>query len=242
MNIDVLDKKLFLNHFLSPLSKINDSCVITVTPEELSSVVCTSDSSVILHSTYKTETDTKTPKDLNIADLKKIIKAFDCIAGDSFKFTVHENNISYSGTEIRFKYHLLEDGIVTKPKINVEKLGALDFPITFTLQYKTLLELLRGSTFTTESNKLYLYSENGKIIGDLTDKARHNVDSMSIPLCEYSGTPLQSLCLNFELIRIISGVRVKQLECTINPKIGIVVFQTADSIVKTKYIASSLVK
>lgn len=242
MNIDIHDKKLFLNHFLLPLSKINDSCVITVSNDALTSVVCTSDSSVILHTSYKVETNVKSPKDLNIADVRKVIKAFDCIAGDSFKFSVDENNLSYSGPEIRFKYHLLEDGIITKPKINVEKLGDLSFPITFTVQYKTLLELLRGSTFTTESNKLYLYSENNKIFGDLTDRARHNVDSLSLPLCDYSGPPLESLCLNFELIRIISGVRVKQLECRVNPKIGIIVFQIADGDVKAKYIASSLVK
>jgi len=186
--------------------------------------------------------DTDTSLRLNISDIKKVIKAFECIQDNSFTVTIDKNNISYSGSEIRFKYHLLEDGIIIPPKVDVSKIASLSFPVTFNIQYKSLIDLLRGSTFATESNKLYIYSQDGKIYGDLTDKARHNVDNISLPLGEYTGSPLESLCLNFELIRIISSVRVKQLECKINPKLGVIMFQLLDGVVKTRYIASSLVK
>jgi len=242
VNVAVPDKKLFLNSFLLPISKINDSCVIQLDKNGFNCTVATSDASVILYTAYKINTKTDEKININISDVKKVIKAFEGVSSDSFNFTVDKNNISYFGPEIRFKYHLLEDGIITKPKIDIAKINDLDFPVNFTIQYKTLLELLRGSTFATESNKLYLYTEDGKIVGDLTDKSRHNVDSISIPLAEYTGAPLGSICLNFELIRIISGVRVKQLQCSINPKIGIVLFHVADNIVTTKYIASSLIK
>lgn len=242
MKITIPDKKVFINSFLSPISKISDSCVINISESGLSCVTCTPDAAIILHSHFNLDIDIDKSFDLNIADIKKVYKAFECISSDSFVFNVDKNNISYNGTEIRFKYHLLEDGIITKPKINVTKISGLEFPLKFTIQYKSLVELLRGSTFATESNKLYVYSENNKIFGDLTDKARHNVDSMSIPLCEYTGPEIQTICLNFELIRIISGVRVKQLECRVNPKIGIIVFQTSETPVKTQYIASSLIK
>jgi len=242
VKITIPDKKIFLNSFLSPINKISDSCIITVSDNGLSCIAHTADAAIILHTNYKLDLDIDKPFNLNVADVKKIYKAFDCIGSDSFVFEVDNNSLNYSGTEIKFKYHLLEDGIITKPKINIEKINSLDFPITFTIQYKSLVELLRGSTFTTESNKLYIYSDKGKVFGDLTDKARHNVDSMSIPLCDYQGQELPPICLNFELIRIISGVRVKQLECRINPKIGIIVFQIADNVVNTQYIASSLVR
>lgn len=242
MNVFIPDKKLFVNSFLSPLSKINDSCVVSISDTGFSSIVSTADSSVILFSQYKLEIDIDKPIDLNIADLKKVLKAFDCIGSNSFTLGIDTNNICYNGSEIRFKYHLLEDGIITKPKINIQKLNSLEFPIIFNIQYKSLLELLRGSTFATESNKLYIHTENNKILGDLTDKARHNVDSMSLPLCEYTGPGFDTLCLNFEIVRIISGVKVKQLECKINPKLGVVLFQATDNIVNTQYVASTLVK
>jgi len=241
VNVTIPDKKLFLTSFLLPISKINDSCVIYLDKNGFSCTVATSDASVILYSSYKLNLKVENLIALNISDIKKVIKAFEGIGGDSFTFLVDKNNISYFGTDVRFKYHLLEDGIINKPKIDINKINTLEFPVNFTIQYKTILDLLRGSTFATESNKLYLYTENGKIIGDLTDKSRHNVDSISIPIADFTGT-LNSMCLNFELIRIISGVRVKQLQCSINPKIGIVLFHVADNIVTTKYIASSLIK
>lgn len=242
MNIFIPDKKLFISSFLSPISKINDSCVICIDSSGLQCIVCTADSTIILHTQYKLPLDVEGTQYLNVADVKKIIKAFDCVSADSFTFSVDKNNISYSGTEIKFKYHLLENGIITQPKINIDKIECLDFPINFTVQYKSLVELLRGSTFATESNKLYLHSDDTKIYGDLTDRARHNVDSMSVPLCDYTGPALQDICLNFELIRIISSVRVKQLDCKINPKLGVVLFQINDNIIKTRYISSSMVK
>lgn len=242
MKVVIPDKKLFLYNFLQPIAKISDSCVVKLNDSALSCLTCTPDSSVILYAQYNLANDYDTQIILNIPDLKKLIKAFECISTDSFSLTLDKNNLTYLGTEIKLKYHLLEDGIITTPKLNLEKMNQLDFPITFVLPYKVLLDLIRGSTFATESNKLYLYSENGKIYGDLTDRARHNVDSFSIPICDYNGPELQNLCLNFEVIRIISGVRVKQLECKVNPKLGVIMFQITDNKTITKYLASSLVK
>ena len=242
MNVFIPNKKLFISSFLQPVSKISDSCVICVKNDGLTCTVCTSDSSIVLNTQYKINLTVDSPICLNIADIKKVIKAFECVSGDSFTFKVDKNNICYSGQEVNFKYHLFENGIINQPKMNIEKLDCIDFPITFVIQYKTFIELLRGSTFATESNKLYLYSKDNKVYGDLTDRARHNVDNFSLPLAEYTGPTLTDICLNFETIRIISGVRVKQLECKINPKLGVILFQINDDTIKTKYIAYSLVK
>ena len=242
MNINIPDRKLFLSGFLSPLGKISDSCVINLHDNGFDSLVCTSDASIILATNYKLGLDMDTPIHLNIADIKKIIKVLDCIPEESVTLTLDKNNITYNNKNIKFKYHLLEDGIITIPKINLKKIEEIQFPVKFTFEYKTLLDLLRGSTFATESNKVYLYSDSGKILGDLTDRARHNIDSFTIPMCEYNGPDLQPICLNFELIRIISSVRVKQLDCLINPKLGVIIFQINSGNITTKYIASSLVK
>lgn len=242
MIINIPDRQSFLKNFLLPISKINDGCVIEVNQDGFSCLTATADSAVILHNRYNLDIDVDKPLTLNIADIKKIIKVVECVGDDKISLNIDKNNISYNGNGMKFKYHLLEDGIITAPKLSVKKLTEIDFPINFTIQYKTLVELLRGSTFATESNKVYLYSENGKVYGDLTDRARHNVDSFTLPICEYPGTVFSDICLNFEIVRIISGVRVKELHCKINPKIGIVLFEISDKLIQTKYIASSLIK
>jgi DNA polymerase III sliding clamp (beta) subunit (PCNA family) len=240
--INVPDRQSFLKNFLLPISKINDGCVIEASSDGFSCLTATADSSVILFNKFNNDLDIEQPINLNIADIKKIIKVVECVEGESLSLNVDKNNINYNGNGIKFKYHLLEDGIITAPKLSIKKLTEIEFPIAFTLPYKTIVELLKGSTFATESNKLYFYSENGKVFGDLTDRARHNVDSFTLPVCDYSGPSFTEICLNFELIRIISGVRVKELQCKINPKLGVVIFEVTDKLIQTKYIASALIK
>ena len=242
MIINILDRSSFLKNFLLPISKINDGCVIEISSDGFSCLTATADSSVILFNKFNIELDVDKPINLNIADIKKIIKVIECVEGDTISLNVDKNNINYNGGGIKFKYHLLEDGIVTTPKLSIKKLTEIEFPISFTLPYKTIVELLKGSTFATESNKIYFYSNGGKVYGDLTDRARHNVDSFTLPISDYAGINFSDICLNFELIRIISGVRVKELQCRINQKLGVVIFEIEDKLIQTKYIASALIK
>jgi len=240
--INVPDRQSFLKNFLLPISKINDGCVIEINSDGFNCLTATADSSVILFNKFSVDLDIEKSVNLNIADIKKIIKVVECVEGDSITLNVDKNNINYNGNGIKFKYHLLEDGIITAPKLSIKKLTEIEFPIVFTLPYKTIVELLKGSTFATESNKIYFYSENNKVYGDLTDRARHNVDSFTLPVCDYNGPSFAEICLNFELIRIISGVRVKELQCKINSKLGVVIFEVSDKLIQTKYIASALIK
>lgn len=243
MQLAIPDKKVFVRGFLQPISKINDSCVVSVSDSGLQCITCTPDASIILHTKLTQDIETEKPLNLNISDIRKVIKAIECIEKDDFLLTIDRNNIGYSSKEVKFKYHLLEDNIITIPKLNVDKLNEVNFPIKFNIQYKALIELLKGSTFTTESNKIYLYSQDGVIYADLTDKSRQNVDSFTIPVYEgYAGDKFEGVCLTFELIRIISGVRVKQLDCKINPKLGVVLFEINDGTITTRYITSSYVK
>jgi len=243
MQLVINDKKVFLRGFLQPISKINDSCVISVTDKGLHCTTCTPDASIILSTKLQQEIDTDKPFNLNISDIRKVIKAIECIEKDTFILTLDRNNISYNSKEIKFKYHLLEDNIISIPKLNVDKLHEINFPINFNIQYKALIELLRGSTFTTDSNKIYIYSKDTSVYADLTDRSRHNVDSFTLPIHEgYVGDSFDNLCLTFELVRIISGVRVKQLDCKINPKLGVVMFELCDGQITTRYITSSYVK
>lgn len=243
MQLTINDKKIFVRGFLQPISKISDSCVIVVADTGLQCIASTPDASIILSTRLQQKIDTEKQLNLNISDIRKVIKAIECIEKDTFTLDIDRNNIGYSSKEVRFKYHLLEDNIISIPKVNVEKLDDLNFPINFTIQYKALIELLRGSTFTTESNKIYLYSQDGIIYADLTDKSRQNVDSFTIPIYEgYAGDNFSGICLTFELVRIISGVRVKQLNCKINPKLGVVLFEIDDGQIIAKYITSSYVK
>lgn len=243
MEIEVTNQH-FKKLFLEQISKISDNAVLTLDKTGLSCLCSSPDNSIILstHLSVKTDLDEQSQK-LNIGDIKKLIRAFDCVDKETVKFSVKNNNITYSDNEVQFKYHLLEDGIITIPKINLQKLESLEFDSYFTITDRSFTDLIRGSTFSTDSNKVYLNSTGSVLKGNLTDKTRHNIDSFEVVVSkEFAGTPLENLCLSFETIRILSTLKVNSINCKVSSKLGVVLFNFENNIIKTNYIVSSLTK
>lgn len=239
-----INSQLFKKLFLEQISKISDSAVIVLNNNKVSCLTCTPDNTVILSIDFPIEVSSDTlPTTLNVGDIKKLIRAVDCIDKEKAALTLHNNNLTYKDKNIQFKYHLLENGIIPQPKINVEKLNKLEFDSTFTLQDKTLNEIIKASTFSTDSNKIYLTSYDNVLKGNLTDMTRFNIDSFETIISEkFEGAKIQNLCLNFEVFRIISTGKFNELKCQISSKLGVVLFSFQNNIITTKYIVSALTK
>lgn len=239
-----INSQLFKKLFLEQISKISDSAVVNLSDNKLKCLACTPDNSVILSIEFPVEqSNNDTPITLNIGDIKKLIRAIDCIDNEKATFQLHNNNLTYKDKNIQFKYHLLENGIIPQPKINTQKLDKLEFDSKFVLQDKSLNEIIKASTFSTDSNKIYLSSEANILKGNLTDMTRFNIDSFeTIVSDKFEGSKIQNLCLNFEVFRILSTGKFNELKCQISSKIGVVLFSFENNIITTKYIVSALTK
>ncbi|NBW58260.1 hypothetical protein EBR43_10880 [bacterium] len=223
MKLDISSKDKFVNNFISPLSRVTDSAVLKVVDKQITSIVATSDNTIIISSKYADE-NIKADKILNIPDLKKLHRVLSCIESESFSLDIAQNYIGYSSDSIRFKYHLYDEGIINTPKINVDKVSSLVFDGEFAISYSTVAQLLKGSTISTESNKLYLSVKDQAVFGELTDKTRSNVDSYGIRIAQnYTGTQFAvPIPLNFEIFRIISSMKFKEVNAKIITKMGVV--------------------
>lgn len=242
--LKVKNKISFIRQFLSPISKISDSAVLELDKETLSVLVCTSDNSIIFHSKFPVECDVEENMFLNCPDIKKLIRALDAIKErNEIAFSLEKNNLSYSDKNIRFKYHLLEDDIIKKPKLSLKKLESMDVDSSFSIENETLKEIVRGSVFSSESNKFYLKSESDGVYAELTDKNRNNIDSISIKISDsFEGNKIESLPLNFEIFRIMDCGDSGVINIKINSKLGIVLFEVENNYGKMVYIMSSLIK
>lgn len=240
MNINIQDKNAFVNGFLVPVSKVANSAVIKVDKDKFVSLVATSDNTVILNATFTNKNSEELQ--LNIPDLNKLIRILSVIDTENINLTSNKNNISYSSSSIRFKYHLFEDGIIVTPKLNVDKLSALTFDGKFTLPYNNLQNLIKGSSIATDSNKIYLSYKDNVVLGELTDKARPNVDSYGLNISEnYEGIQTSTATpLNFEVFRIISSMKFKELNCSFSSKTGVYVFEANTTNTTMKFIVSAL--
>ena len=118
------------------------------------------------------------------------------------------------------------------------KINSFKFDITFTISKDIIQQVFKGSTFASETNKLYFYTDNGNIMAELTDRARHNTDKFSISLGK-ADFNLNPIPVNFDNIRLLSIIN-NDITVNINTEYGVIIFDIEQSNIKLKYIISAL--
>lgn len=227
MQIKIENKAGFIGNFLGPISKLTENTVVKIRQNEITSVSSSSDGTLIVSCSLDQKNDVEETIFLNIPDINRLIKVLTCIENDNITLNFNNNNIEYKSENVGFKYHLLEDGIIDPPSVDLNKIKSIDFPFKFATDQNTVNQLVKGSTFTTDTNKIYFSTKNKNVYGSLTDKQRHNVDCYTQILAEeYRGEELtKELALSFETIRIISSIRFNKLTVNVNPDLNVFLFK-----------------
>ena len=222
--------------YLDSLSKINESAILTIKKDKVESLVASPDNTLILYSEFASESDFE--DSINIPDLKKLSRVIDTIPSNDIEFKVNSNNLEYKGNGIKFKYHLFEEGFLSKPNLNLDKINSFEFDIKFSIDKNILNQIFKGSTFASETNKIYFYTENGRLMAELTDRARHNTDNFTLTL-QQANFELKPTPINFDNIRLLTNIS-NSFAVKINTQFGVVVFDNSLNNIKLKYIISSL--
>ena len=233
--LKVTDKSEFLR-FLDATSKISDSVILEIKKEKVTSLVSSVDNTLILYSEYNAVSEIEDT--LNIPDVKKLYRVLDTVEGTNIDLNINANNIEYRGSDIKFKYHLFEEGFLAKPSINLDKINQFTYDLEFNLDKSTLQQIFKGSTFTSETNKIYFYTENGKLKAELTDRSRHNTDNFTLSIGD-AKFDLEPTPVNFDNIRLLSIIN-DSFNVKINTEYGVVVFDIMRDNIKLKYIISAL--
>lgn len=241
MKLSIPNKKDFISNVLNPVSNLNDKTIIKIDKNKISSVTASNDATLVLYS--ETEVNIDADRSINIPDIKKLVRVLECVDTEHLDLEVSSNNIKYAGDNFKFTYHLLEDGIIKIPSINVKKINELKFDTTFKVTENMLSSLFKGSSFTTETNKLYIYVENNKVYGELGDKTRHNSDNFQCVLAnEFTGTALtKTIPVNFETFRLINFNKCSDIEFAINVGFGVIKIVLNKDKTKLTYIVSALI-
>lgn len=240
--LTITNSSSFTNNFLNTIGKVVEDCIINVTPSSLNSLGSTSDGTLIQYVKFKNENNFN--QSLNVPDIKRLHKIISCIGTESFSLDINDNCISYKSPQTRFKFYLLDDGILSPPPISIEKIKKLEYDLEFVLPHNKIQELVKGSTFSNESEKLYLYTSEGYIYGELTDREKPNMDSFCIRLTDepISNVSFQPLPFNFENIRIISSTRCEKIKFSINTQMSVIRVDIPLDDCYITYIVSALIK
>jgi len=241
MKLFLESRKDFVSNILDPISNINESTILSVEKDKIISLTSSTDQTLVLF----TETPIKSEeaRNLNIPDVKKFTRVLDCIQTVSADLQINSNNIKYSSDNFKFTYHLLEDGVIKAPKINIKKVNDLLFDVSFDVSESKLSTLIKGASFATETNKLYIYIENNKIYGELGDKARSNTDNFQTILSEtFEGTVFsKTLPINFDTFRLINFSKSDKILFSINTQHGVLKITLSKGNTKLIYIVSALI-
>jgi hypothetical protein len=245
MKLKIHNKTDFIQKFLVPISRINDLCTLKIHSDSISSLIRTPDNNFVLHAIYSEigVDDELVEKNISFADIKRFIKAFECTEGEDVDLLVNDNNIEYKSTNVKFKFHLINDNLVKSPNFNLDKINSLNYNINSKISLNTILSLIKSSTFITDSNKIYIKATKDGLYGELSDKTRDNIDSFTTKLSdELEGSVSEdTIILNFDIFRILSALKTQDIDIRLNTERGYVAFDIKDDKYKLKYIATSMV-
>lgn len=221
-----LDKKDFAECFLNIAGKAVDIISIKASKDGLYAICNKPDTSIILLAEYKQKLDIENELTLNIGDIKKLLRVLDCVEDTTINFTINTNHLFYKSNKIQFKYHFLDDAIVPKVTLKKDKIETLTYDTSFDIDYKKLQEILKASSFTTDTNKIYLYSQTDGVYCELGDKEKSNTDSISMKVVDVvDGNPLnQVIPFNLDIFRLFSGVKFEKARIGINNKFKVMSF------------------
>jgi hypothetical protein len=245
MLINIQDRVEIISRFLTPVVKMSDSARISVQSDRITALVASPDNSLILFAkSIQDNSQLDDAVNLNVPNVTRLINLLSCLNDTSVAMEYDNNQVVCKSGDLKFMYHLLDDDIIKIPGVDIEKIRQLDINTSFFMTKDTLTQLIKASSFTTDTDKLYISSRESKIIGELTDKQQANVDSFSRPISmSYTGDELtEPIAINFELFRMIGALRLHR-DCKIivrvNSENGVVIFDIVCDDNKLKYITSA---
>ena len=240
----------FNNTFLSLVSKVCDNACIKIDKDKIYSITNSSDNTIVIFSTYKQNNPDTEAINLNIPDINRLIRILGCVREENIALHIDTNCIKYNSPTVRFKYHLLEDGIISVPAVSIDKIKKLDFKYTLKIDREAVLSLIKGSSLVVDVDKLYLYVEDGNVYAEITDKESSNTDSYTQKISDgytflgKSGTDtgFDQMSISFEILRIISGLRFNDIKIRINTDVNVLLFEVVIDNAKHNFICTTYVR
>ena len=243
MILKIQNRSDFVASFLGPVKQISDKCVIRVEKKHYTCLVASPDGTLILFNKFKHDNDVDEPIKLNISDVDKLIKILSYIEQESIEVELSENCLQYKDQDIQFNYYLLEDGVLSCPAVSVDKLKKLEYDMSFMLANDSLSNLNKLSLYASDSEKVYFYTKDGEVHGELNDKKRQNINSASIKISSnFKGNELQiPIPVKYDNLRTISASQRSSINTFINTELSVMLFQCSNEVSQGAYFVSGMV-
>jgi hypothetical protein len=237
--ITLLNKSNFVSKFLTPISRIQETCLLTLRDGHVFSLV-NAENNIKLYAKCDDIRYTGYDTNLGFSDIKKLIKALDMIQDQTVDLIINSNNVEYIGVNNKFKLFLTDESNIPLPKVSIKKLMEFQYDTKFLVKPDSFSSLIKSSAFITNSNKIYISTDGVGVNAELNDKTKRNVDVFSMKISEtYDGGNVNSIPFPFDLFKMITGHKTNDVGVSINTNIGVIAIDIFDSNYILKYVASA---
>lgn len=227
-----LNKSVILDKILIPISRISDECSIKIQTGMTSAIVSDEGGHIMLYIKAGECNGIENDINLNFKDIRKVIKIFSCIEDSEFDVKVNDNAsvISHKSGGMSFKLHLVNDNIIKRTVVNINKIESLVFETQFDLNEARMRDIIKGSVISQDVSKAYIYSDNGEIFFNITDMAIQDTDSLTFKISdEYEGDDVTDpIAFNLDIFRLISNIKNNKIRIKINNTFKIILFEIED--------------
>lgn len=238
--IEIIFKNKSLNNFLKSIAAFSDRVIIEEKNNQL--IATTFVDQCIYRGIYKNAIFNKNKDDiikLNIPDVKNLQKIVDNISEEDIKFKINNNNLTYSSKTFKTKYVLLEDGIISSCKLNIDRALNLNWDIKFDVSRENFANLISLTSLSNlEQKKLYFYTNNNCLYCDIGDKTKINTNELTSLIIENVDFDLSGIIIPAEIIRIINTAPYKTINIKINKERFIILFTIDDEDYISHYIVA----
>lgn len=232
----------FTSSFLSLVSKTSEGVCLKVDSEKIHCITSSGDNTIVTFSTYKQDNENDQSIRLNIPDVNRLNRLLTCVNSKSGELQYDNNCIKYRSNDVRFTYHLLEDGIITVPAVSIDKIKKLAFEHQFKIDKQNILSLIKGSSLMLNADKLYFYTEDKNIYAEITDKETHNTDSYTQLISADTDITFDQMSINFEVLRILSSLNFPSVNVKINTDVNVLLFEVEIENIKHNFICTTYVR
>lgn len=243
-----LDKE-FLVKILKTINRLCDNCVLRIEEQSISSISSSSDNVIVLYIKGNLPENTNFTGKINIIDIKRFLCGLDCLDSQKIEIQLSENYIKCqtkdSEDPTHFKYHLVDDSVMSRSNFNIKKITQLTFDTEFNIPVNVQKKIITAYSFSADCQKVYLKEVDGSIYAEINDLTQHNKDSVELKITDDCIGELikHPVPVNIEIFKNLMYTKNSNIHVKINNEFKVLVFNVKeDDLIDVKYITSALVK
>ena len=217
----IFDKTI--TDFLKSIAVFNDRAVFE--KEDNTLVAKTANSEIAYKGVYKSViyNNINDSIRLNVPNIVQLQNFISSLKDDTIKFEYQNSYLKYVSKQLKLKYQLLEDGIISSCKLNIDKALNLDFNVKFDLNKEDIVSVIKLLSYGPSECKLYFYTQNNCLYVDIADKEKTNTNETSWCLKENIDYEFSGMIIPAETFRILNTINFDKINIQINTDLYIMV-------------------